>query len=60
MYDFCFLRKQRKGFQKRWANLDLYDETSTYDLNFFINAIEGAQKALGLSDDQAVIIEERS
>ena len=33
----------------------LHDETSTYDLNF-INAIEGAQKALGLSDDQVVII----
>ena len=33
----------------------LHDETSTYDLNF-INAIEGAQKALGLSDDQVIII----
>ena len=33
----------------------LHDETSTYDLNF-INAIEGAQKALGLTDDQVVII----
>ncbi len=32
----------------------LHDETSTYDLNF-INAIEGAQKALGLSDDQVII-----
>ena len=33
----------------------LHDETSTYDLNF-LNAIEGAQKALGLTDDQVVII----
>lgn len=33
----------------------LHDETSTYDLNF-INAIEGAQKALGLSDDQVIIV----
>ena len=33
----------------------LHDETSTYDLNF-INAIEGAQKALGLSDNQVIII----
>ena len=33
----------------------LHDETSTYDLNF-INALEGAQKALGLSDDQVIII----
>ena len=33
----------------------LHDETSTYDLNF-INAIEAAQKALGLSDEQVIIM----
>ena len=39
----------------KFGMICLHDENSTYDLNF-INAMKEAQAALGLSDDQVIIV----